>query len=73
MQMTFQEVLENESKHPGLKYYRVDCPVNWYIYFDKDDFGKLTQALFDPRENLGEIKIYHHDLYDGKWKVYDEQ
>ena len=81
--MTFAEVIEYESAHPGTKFHRVDPrggmggddEWHWYIFFDPDKAGKLSQGVKGkPFKDNSIIELYHHDLHpdaDADWQIYE--
>ena len=65
--MTFAEIVEYESAHPGTKFRRVDYMTTWYLRFDPEHAGMLVQHSDDGATKP--IELYHHDFKNGLWRV----
>lgn len=75
--MNFQQILERESREPGLYYRRIDeGEWHWLLRFDPNEAGRLKQFKLlqkDEEDVIVEIigtDLYHHDLYCGEWGVF---
>lgn len=65
--MTFQQVLENEVKHPGMYYEHTNLVFSYLIQFDPLLFGRLVQISKDGQRH-GRIDLYAKDLIQGHWR-----